>query len=175
MIDLRKEMDIILSEFGHPVLLQRTSRKIRCICWNELYQEAKSDCPICNGTAWKVRIEKHKVRKQDASVAITRPNRVQDTALGDVAIGANIFFMRFNAHPVAGDLIFEVGWDGSKPTNIFQVHEINSIEPERGKNGRIEYYRIHTRASNINFAVREIRPYQSKHEILFELVHGKRG
>ena len=172
MIDLRKETELILGDFGHPILLQRSSRKIRCSCWNELYQEADSKCVLCNGIGWLVRIEKHLARRQDASVAVTRPNRVQDTLVGDVMTGANMFFVQHHVHPAVQDIIYEIGWDAkNNPINIISVHEINSVEPERGQRGRIEYYRVHTRLSGVNFIVKQIRPRKIGQETVYEFVH----
>lgn len=139
-IDLRKELDNILSNFGYYVILQRTSRKIRCFCYDEKLQEAKSNCLACGGTGWIGRLEKHVTRKDEASDIITYPDKIKQTDIGKMASPSDVFYFKHYVHPQVGDYIFEVGWTNNKPTNLLTVYRINHVQPVRGTGGRIEYY-----------------------------------
>lgn len=143
-IDLRKEHREIIKEYGHFVLLQRTDRKFRCSCWNESYREADSNCPKCLGTGFLYRIERHRVRRDHASQVMSRPDLNQPTEIGNVHQPARIFWMSAEANPREGDVIYEVGWKGNKPTHVIGAYEINDTEDKRADNGRIEYYYVAT-------------------------------
>lgn len=186
-MDLRHEFDRILDNFGHYVLLQRTSRQVRCICWNEKYQESSveqykrltkypgelSGCPRCLGKGWISRIERHKVRRDNASQIIALPQLTKQMDIGQVATEARVFYMRFDAHPKKGDIIFEVGWRGHKPTHIIQCFEIQAAEdlragptgelyypiehkPNNPSSGRVEFYQVTTKEITIDTNIRDI-------------------
>jgi len=156
-IDLRYEMKHILKEYGHQVLLQRTSRRIRCSCWSELYQEADKSCLLCGGTGWIIRIEKHIARGHDASLAVSKPDRVEDSRIGDIHTAAHVFYFEWNVHPRVKDMIYEVGWDKfGKPVNLIKAHEINNIQMERGDGGRTEFYVAYTKLSTVNLDMQNI-------------------
>ena len=149
-MDLRKEIDNLLIDFGYPVILQRTSRKIRCRCFSEIYQEAKSRCPLCHGTGWVVWLERHRTMRDDAVLQTSKPNLNQHTRVGHLWIPANTFYLRHTAHPKVGDIIYEVGWRERAPSHLVQAHEINHLFTERGDNGRIEFHLVATKTINVN-------------------------
>lgn len=152
---LREEFDKILQEYGHWVILQRTSRKIRCRCWNERSQEADSKCPLCLGSGWVSRAERHLVRQENASQVVSRPAVRTQTEPGIIWTPANQFFFRHDAHPQVGDMIYEVGWKGNRPVNLIAAHVIQHAEPVRGERGRIEYWNVFTRTVTVDKAFRE--------------------
>lgn len=140
VLDLRKEMEDILREYGHWVMLLRSSRKIRCKCWNERAQEADSRCTDCLGSGWLTRAERHLARRDNASQIVTLPSVTAVEEPGRIWTQSSNFFFRHDVHPQVGDLIMEVGWRGSKPTNIYAVYLIQHSEANRGQGGRIEFY-----------------------------------
>ena len=144
-IDLRKEMDNILINYGHPIILQKTSRKIRCECWNELYQETESNCPLCHGAAWLSRLERHRTRRVDVSNTVSEPNLLEQGRIGLYYVTGVAFYFRYTCHPQIGDILYEVGWNKYKPVNLIEIYEITHVEPERADSGRIEYFRVATK------------------------------
>lgn len=186
MINLRKEIHKILDEYGHYVLLQRTSRKIRCICWDEKYQESSIElyikrtkyngeelkgCPRCLGKGWVSRIERHKVRRENASQIINLPNLKKQMNIGQISSDARVFWFMHNVQPKRGDMIYEVGWDRHKPTHLIQSYEISYPEDVRGDNGRIEFWEAVAKEKNVDngmkkFTIRQIGPVKN-YEILY--------
>lgn len=170
MLDLRKEMDGILNSYGHYVLLQRMTKKLHCRCWHEKEQTAEAGCPFCLGSGYVSRIERHLIRRDIASPSSSLPNLIEQAPAAQVADENKLFFMRFDAQPKEGDLIFEVGWKGNKPTHLINAYEINYPDELRGDNGRIEFYQVW--AKNIVFdtpikgiSIRKLGPVKN-----FELI-----
>lgn len=173
-MDLREEIGQIINQYGYFALLQRSSRKIRCICWDEKYQESSVEnyyrhvgqnampgqhnlrtCPRCLGKGWVSRIERHKLRADNASQVIALPQLIQQMPVGQLASDARVFYMMHDTHPRKGDFVYEVGWDRHKPTHLIQAYEINSSEGLRGEGGRIEYYQVVCKEANLATPVRQ--------------------
>lgn len=169
-MDLREELNELIQESGHYVLLQRASRRIRCVCWDEKYQESSVEkyhretrqlkiifktCPRCLGKGWISRIERHKIRRDNASQVIALPQLIKQNPYGQLGSDAKVFYMEHDTHPKKGDYIYEVGWDGQKPTHLIQAYQINSAEDLRGDNGRIEFYSVVTEEMNISTQIRQ--------------------
>lgn len=150
MIDLRKEFDEILEEFGYDVLLQRTNRRIHCKCWNRTSGEGDPECPVCNGTGWVIRIERIRVRREDASQVVTRPSRVQSSPIGKAWTSSAVYYMRYSVAPQVGDIIYEVKWSQNQPVQLVAAYEINDINALIGDGGRVEYYAAYTRLDSTN-------------------------
>lgn len=175
MIDLRKHFDEFLRDYGHYVLLQRTSRKIRCRCWDERHKEASPDCRICLGKGWISRIERHRTRYDTAIQVVSRPNLNQLTPVGRNWVDARAFYFAHDVHPKVGDMIFEVGWhpyNPHKPTHLIRAYVINDVYPFRGDRGRIEYYMTSVKAETLqhkvrNIVVRSLGPVKN-YEFIFE-------
>lgn len=177
-IDLRKEFHDIIEETGHYVLLQRTSRKLRCICWDEKMKESSierymeymklvktehKECPRCLGAGWLSRIERLKTRRQLASDIISLTSRMQTLDIGQQTFDNKLFFFEHNVHPKEGDYIFEVGWNGIKPTHLINSYQIQMATDMREHQGRIEFWQVVTKEDNINtgiqgFGVKKIGP-----------------
>ena len=140
-MDLRATVAETLRNYGHKVLLQRTSRKLRCRCWNEAMSSADPRCPFCSGSGWVSRIESHYTRKDSGSMRVSWPERVQGTGMGEVQRGTGIFYFMHNVYPQVGDTVLEVGWDSQgRPTHIVKAYRITYVFAHRGKGGRIEYF-----------------------------------
>lgn len=169
-MDLREAFDQILAESGFFILLQRASRKIRCICWNQKYQESSpilymertkyrgtplTMCPRCMGRGWISRIERHKVYRQNASQIISLPTNIRSLPVGQLSSDASVYWMRHNTHPKQGDIIYEVGWDGNKPTHLIKSYQISHAQDQRQENGRIEHYEVVAREHNLESRIRQ--------------------
>lgn len=140
-IDLRKEMNQLLSETKYSVLIQKTSKKIRCSCYSHKYQESKAKCPKCTGTGWLFKFEKVKAFKQDFTPSVsTADNGELITDLGDLSFNDKVFYLPFDSHPQTGDYIWEVTWKNGKPVSLQNLYRIKSASEQRGEKGKIEYY-----------------------------------
>lgn len=173
MVNLREEIHAIIEKQGHHVLLQRTSRKIRCRCWNEKYKEADPKCPKCLGQGWVSRIERHKIRRDNASQVISLPSLISQQPVGLLASDARVFFFKHDTVPKKGDIIMEVGWKGNAPTHLIQAFEINSSDGLREDGGRVEFYQVVAKEKNMDtnirsFAVRRIGPVRNYEPIYKE-------
>lgn len=180
-MDLRKEFREILDESGHYVLLQRTSRKLRCVCWDEKMQESSiekymksmkllntnhKECPKCLGAGWISRIERVLTRRQLASDIISMTSRLQTLEIGQQTFDNKLFFFEHNIQPREGDYILEVGWDGTKPTHLINSYLIQISNDLRQRQGRIEFWQTVTKEDNIGtgikgFGVKNIGPVQN--------------
>lgn len=173
-MDIREEFNQIIEKYGFYCLMQRTSRQIRCVCWNEKEQESSVEqymrathyvgtplksCPRCLGKGWISRMERHKVRRENAVQAITLPFLKKQMTAGQVASDSQIYYMRWDTVPKKGDVIYEVGWDfrrPKKPTHLIQAFEISQPYDYREVNGRVGYYSVATKEVNFDTDVRDI-------------------
>lgn len=116
-MDLAREFENILRDFGHDVLVLRTDRKLFCSCYNEVTQEASRECPICLGLGWTFTAERHTTRSQEAIGSTQLARVLNDTGIGSVAVSDRKYFFLPNMKAVEKDLIVEVEWDDfGRPT-----------------------------------------------------------
>ena len=140
-INLREEMNKLLQDTKYSVLIQKTSKKIRCKCFNHKYQESNSKCPICTGTGWLFKFDKVKAFKQDFTASSsTADNGQLFTELGDAVFNNKVFYLPYDSHPQVGDYIWEVTWKNNKPVALQNLYAIKTSNEQRGLNGKIEYY-----------------------------------
>lgn len=156
-INMRDEFDLLMKEYGHAVLLHRTGRKIRCRCFSTKYQEAEAACAFCFGTGWVGRIERHTLRGKSAVQTISRTNLGQQTEIGNMWVDAMTFYMRHDAHPKVGDLVYEVGWrDSQKPSHLIKAYEINDVYPNRMDGGEIIHWTVSLKSRTTNMEIQNI-------------------
>lgn len=136
-IDLRKEMIDLVSETQFEVLVQRTSQKIRCDCYNELFQEADAKCPKCVGTGWLFKFEKHKCFKQD--IISTNNGDIIVTPSGQLVSGYVKFFFPYDTPIAINDYIWEVAFKSGKPIKLINLYKIGELSEQRGVNGSVEF------------------------------------
>ena len=161
MINLRSEISKILDNYGWPALLQRTNRKMRCRCYDSVSQECDPKCDYCLGRGWVSVIERHMIRYDGATQIVSNPNLQEISPQGKVWTPAVTIYFKYNVAPQVGDIIYEVGWDKYKPTNLIRVWEINNVIPNRGDHGRIEFYEVAAKSVNLDrdflhFSIRRI-------------------
>lgn len=142
MIDLRKEFNQLLEDYGYFILLQRTSRKIRCRCFDELRLEGDSKCRLCMGKGWVSKIERHKTRHDSAFPPTARTSLTAIHPTGPIWTDGKVFYFKHDVDLKSGDMIYEVGWDRrnhQKPTHLIKAYSISDTLEYRADNGRIEY------------------------------------
>lgn len=130
-------MEELLSANRYEVLLQRTSRKIRCSCFNEKYQEADSKCNKCLGNGWIFKFEKHKAFKQDYTGS--PDTAILFTDAGQIEHGYKMFYFKHDTPISVKDYVWEVHWKKSKPSKLINLYRVRDISYLRGDNGRIEF------------------------------------
>lgn len=172
-MDLRKEFHDIMEEYGHYVLVYHASRKIRCRCWKEKFQESRSNCPYCMGTGWVGRIKRHKIRHDQASNIISLPNRILKGSIGRISTDTRTFYMYHDANVKEGDLIYEVGWIKNKPTHVIRCFEVNYVDTLRGQGGRIEFLQVSVKEKKNTLDVSKITIRKIGNIINYELKGGE--
>lgn len=146
MTDLRLELDQLLQDYGHYILLIRQDKKVK------IPKSYKNNL----GLRYAYTIEKHICRSETASVPETLPRINQGQLPGEMAIASKMFYLKHDVRPQKGDLIVEIEWDKDKPIidEYTSIYEINYPEPLRGDGGRIEYFRVACRLDPIESTLR---------------------
>lgn len=158
-MNLRYEFEKILAEYGYPVLLVRSDRKMRCSCWNEKRQEADRECPVCFGLGFTPVVEKHTVRNVDTSVPETLAMLGQHGSLGRMAVPGRQYYFKHNAKVSPRDLIVDVDWSPTgKPVYSGRgIYEVSHVDPERFKHGEIIYQVVYVKDQPVEKQIRGIR------------------
>lgn len=136
-IDLRDEMNELAKESAYEILIQKTSRKIRCSCFNEKYSEPDSKCPKCIGTGWLFKFEKQKAFKQSASAGTS--GTIAFTEMGVITSNYSTFFFQHDTVIDEGDYIWEVAWKENKPIKLINLYKAQSVDKKRGESGSVQY------------------------------------
>ena len=147
-IDLRTNMEYMLHNYGHHILL-RKNYQIHCTRYTEdIYKDGRTSCPYCMGTGKVNRIEKHLARK-----IFTVGDRSMFDSLADAPHSVTMvdFYKVYFHHyvmPNSQDIIYEVSWDeDNNVVALIAEYVIIRSVPMRGDRGRIEYWiaHVHTR------------------------------
>jgi hypothetical protein len=159
-MDLRKEFDTILEQYGFPVLVVRSDRKLRCSCWNEKTQEADRECPICFGLGYVPVVEKHMTRSTDTSVPESLAMLGSETpSFGAISVPGRVYYMRYNAilHPT--DLIVDVDWTstGRPVYNGGGIYEVSHVDPKKFERGQLIYNKVYVKDKPVEKEIRGIR------------------
>lgn len=156
MVDLRREFDDIIDEFGKPYLLIRADKKQRCKCVDTLYNSARDDCPICLGTGYISSVEKVTGRDVVASIPETLPRMITMGDPANIVVPSRRFYFRHDTNPKRQDLIISCAWNGNVPVidAYTEVYEVNHSEPKRADSGRVEYFIVSTAMDPINADVK---------------------
>lgn len=171
-MDLRYEFEEILRQYGHPILLVRQDKKIRCSCWNEKTQEADRTCPVCFGLGWNPIVEKHTIRTEDVTIPETLARVNQSGDFGQIAVPSRAWFFRYNAQVDTKDLIVDVDWtDTGKPVyNNDGIYEVNHIDTTlRFEHGERTFKKVLCKDTPINKRIRGIRIVQVNGIINYEI------
>jgi hypothetical protein len=156
--DLRKKVADIIEQYGHNIIYVRRIPQLHCKCWVEKTKSANPRCPICLGTGVKIYLEIHKVCDRSSV-----PDSSSGAALNYEAPGVShepsyFFYMLHDVNPGYEDIILDVIWNGNIPQYLTMPYQVSFPEPFRGQNGRVEYWRVATRAlSHAAFNIETIR------------------
>lgn len=135
-INMQKEVDSLLNEFGVNILYIRRNPKINCKCYDELYKTGKSDCSLCFGTGKQIKIEVLKV--------INSNDRYYSklSGAGRYFVSIDNFIFNAKSNIKYNDLFMYVGYKNNIATDVKNVYRINNISEVRGDNGKLEYYEV---------------------------------
>jgi len=135
-IDLRWEIDQLLDRNGYDIDYYRRTNVPCAECndgsVNEPPYPQSETCKPCLGTGWKLTHERHRVRRDPASVPETWPRSVDIKPVGSWQAPAWLYFMKHDTNPRFLDLIVQEN----------EILEINFADPQRRWDGRIEYYYV---------------------------------
>lgn len=164
----------ILEQYGHNVLVVRQSKKLKCSCWTEKYQEADKECPVCFGLGTVPVIEKHTVRSQTMTIPQTLPRAVSDLSLGSMEYSGNAYYMRPDIPISVGDLIVEVDWSATgKPIYTGDtLSEVNYVDPKRFEHGETIFKKVYVSGTSVDRKIRGIRIANSSGVKNYELIRG---
>lgn len=147
-MDLKREFDKTIANYGHPIFLVRSDQTMRCRCYDSLTGSTKRDCPYCFGTGYVSRVEKHRVVDASLMPKQTMANAGVTAIFGDAMQGIRIFYMKSEVRPMPDDIIIETEFDEQGrpivPTRspLVGVYTVGSVEPQRLEGGRIIFYKM---------------------------------
>ncbi len=150
-MDMRIEFSNLLSKYGSNVLLVRNHVKQQCTCWDITYGPKKT-CPVCNGSGYLYAAFKVLAREQVVTGKGTLGHIITDSDLGDVLVPSKVFYLDYTTEPEIQDMIIECAWHNGAPSidKYTSIYTINYVEPKRGDNGRIEYFRVSCEFDPVN-------------------------
>ena len=157
-IDLRVEMQELIEDYAYHALLVRTS-DMSCSCTEGQSQQYSTICPICLGTAKRIRLERINVISKLAIQTTRLVNATIQSKLGEISSDSKVFYIKYNIKPSVGSLICEVSWKNNKPVSILGVYKIEYTVPLRMEHGRSEYAVVvaHREVTNVDFREKTIR------------------
>lgn len=137
-IDMRRNADSLIKEFGIDVLYVRNCKFVKCRCFNDLDKTGNPDCPYCMGSGFFSSIEK--IRSIESSnSAYSSTNSIIQLPIGVTNQKNEIYYIKHNSTPKERDYLLKVTWDKQgKPIDIVRVLEIINVYEMRGDNGRVE-------------------------------------
>lgn len=159
-INLAKEFETILKEYGHDVLVLRVEKKKRCSCYNEVTLEASRTCPACFGLGWSYIAERHSCRAEDASVEESLVRALKGNIIGNIITGGRKYFFLPNMKAKAKDLVVEVEWDrfGRPKYKDGGVWEINHTDENlKLGQGKEVYKAVYLSETPVHSKIRGIR------------------
>lgn len=169
-MDLVKEFDEILRNYGYNVLILRQKNDIRCSCWNEKKKEFSRSCPVCFGVGKTPLVEKHTVRSEETSVPETLAMLGKDSTFGGMAVPGRYYYIKETAEVRTEDLIIEVDWINGDPkyrgNGIFKVSHVDNFEFLKGE--RV-YKKVYTRDTPVLKTIRGIRVAEQDGIINYEI------
>ncbi len=139
-IDLRKEVDLLTSEFGINVLYVRNNKFVKCKCFDDLNKTGSSKCPYCHGTGYFNSIQMIPAIESSNS-PYSSNNSIDKLKIGMTDQKEEVYYIKYQYTPKERDFIIKVTWDkNQKPIDVVKVLELKNIWDTRGDNGRTELY-----------------------------------
>lgn len=171
-MNLSYELNKILDKYGHPVLVVRQDKKLRCSCWNEKTQESDRACPRCYGLGWNPVVEKHVARMEDSMSAQTLGRMGATAGFGQISVPSRSYYVNSQAKVKTKDLIVDVDWTASgKPVyNGGGIYEVSYVDESlRYEGGQQIYKAIQCKDTPVQKSIRGIRVVQVNGIINYEL------
>ena len=158
-MNLREEFELILEQYGYPVLVVRQNKKRRCSCWVEKRQEADRECPVCFGLGFNPIVEKHTTREVDTSVPETFTLIAREGKFGGMAVPGRQYYFKHDTPFVPGDLIVDVDWsEQGKPVYTGKgIYEISHTDPNRFERGENVFNKVFCKDQPVEKRIRGIR------------------
>lgn len=170
-IDLRKEFEILQSNFSLSILLIRNNNNTRCKCYDPLHRDGTRKCKICGGTGKISSIEKIDVIHQNAN----KDNNLKLTEVGLSITNTISFYIDRKHFPKVSDQIFIVGFDNhGLPVDIKKSCSIVSVQEIRGDNGRNELFQVYAKYSPDKIKIDQKRLNSIPLEHKKKIAEGKR-
>ena len=145
-IDLRKEFNSILKEYGLRVILLSEDLSTRCSCYDNLHKSGNSSCQSCLGSGV---ISKARCVNVVYQSTYANPNNYM--AMTEVGLSNNstvTIYCDNSTKPKIKDKIMIVGRDSNNIFNtIVEMCVVMLCNEVRGDNGRIEYYELMCKAT----------------------------
>ena len=137
-IDMRRNADGLIGEFGIDVLYVRNCKFVKCRCFNDLDKTGDPDCPYCLGSGFFASIEKVKAIESSNS-AYSSTNSIAQLPIGITDQKNEVYYIKHDATPKERDYLLKVTWDKrGMPVDIVKVLEIVNVYEMRGDHGRVE-------------------------------------
>ena len=61
-IDLRNEFALLQNNFSYDILYNRTTRHLKCRCFQTVFQSGIPDCPVCHGQGYATSLQRQSVK-----------------------------------------------------------------------------------------------------------------
>ena len=136
-IDLRNEFALLQNNFSYDILYNRTTRHLKCRCFQTVFQSGIPDCPVCHGQGYATSLQRQSVIPTEGKSGLS------PSSFGEYAHETRWFYMSYEVSPAVKDLIIETGWSKEGyPVNPKTINQIESVYPMRGDSGRIEYWKV---------------------------------
>lgn len=146
-IDLRYEMDKLIDQSGHWIVMRQSVPGRVCACVDPITKDSNPDCNQCLGSGRAFIDRFTKARK-------SRPVKITQTLGGEsrapiMEAGAPdwIFYIEWFTRPTHDDFVLELKLGLSdiepiQPFSIVSVYNITDVRDLRDIGGRVEYYAI---------------------------------
>lgn len=156
--DLRSEFDnLVLGADGKPrtgywhiirhLRREASGKPIKCVCFNELSQDADPQCAYCFGEGYLWDEKWYLGRSQFVGTQGGLVNKYRSAPPGEVIADYKMFFFRYNVPILPRDKIVEVKLDKEGKvvmpyvrTAIYGAETINEL---RSDNGRVEFITVY--------------------------------
>lgn len=137
-IDMRRNADGLVQEFGIDVLYVRNCKFVKCRCFSDLDKTGNPDCPYCMGSGFFSSIEKVQAI-ESSNRAYVSENSIAQLPIGVTNQKNEIYYIKHDVTPKERDYLLKVTWDKhGKPVDIVKVLEIVNVYEMRGDSGRVE-------------------------------------
>ena len=176
MKSLKQEFRDIMRQYGHPALLVRNEKKVRCSCYDRKTQSSPRDCPKCFGLGHVPLVEKHTIRDMDSGVPLSYPLIGEGKSFGDIVVSGRAYFFLPEVNVRVKDLILDVGWKNGYP--VFEqgnIWEVSHVDPQRFERGELIFQKVYVKENPVELSIRGFHIRQVEGVTSYELIQRKEG